>query len=104
VTKKLHVSAIAERDLDDIWFYVATNSQSEERATRLIESIVKRLSVLAHAPKAGSKRDQIDVGLRGLPASDYIIYYRESEKYVVVSRIIHGSREQDVAFHEKAHL
>jgi plasmid stabilization system protein ParE len=68
--KKLRVSALAERDLDDIWYYVATNSLSADAANRLVDSIARRLSVLAHTPKAGTQRDQIELGLRGLPVGD----------------------------------
>jgi plasmid stabilization system protein ParE len=41
--------------------------------------------------------------LRGLPVGDYIVYYRENESWVIISRIIHGSREQEAAFSGRAH-
>ena len=50
--KKLRVSAAAERDLDDIWYYIATNSGSAERANQFVDSITRRLSILTRSPKS----------------------------------------------------
>ena len=100
--KGLRVSAAAERDLDDIWHYVATNSGSFKRANKFIDGITQRLSILAHSPKAGTLRSEIDLDVRGLPVGDYIVYYRENESWVIISRIIHGSREQEAAFSRPA--
>jgi toxin ParE1/3/4 len=94
----LRVSAAAERDLDEIWHYVATNSGSVERANKFVDAIAQRLSILARSPKAGRLRAEIDLDLRGMPVGDYIVYYRESKRWVLVSRIIHGSREQEAAY------
>lgn len=96
--KILRVSAAAERDLDDIWHYVATNSGSVERANKFVDAITQRLSVLAHSPKAGTVRAEIALGMRGLPVGDYIVYYRETKQWVVISRIIHGSRDQEAVY------
>jgi toxin ParE1/3/4 len=96
--KGLRVSAAAERDLNDIWHYVATNSGSLERANKFIDAITQRLSILAHSPKAGTLRAEIDLDVRGLPVGNYIVYYRESKRCVIISRIIHGSRDQDAAY------
>jgi len=96
--KSLRVSAAAERDLDDIWHYVATNSGSLERANKFVDAITQRLSILTHSPKVGTVRDELDLNLRGLPVGDYIVYYRESKRCVIISRIIHGSRDQEAAY------
>ena len=96
--KGLRVSATAERDLDDIWHYIATNSGSVERANKFVDTITQRLSILARSPKAGTLRAEIDLELRGMPIGDYIVYYRERKRCVIISRIIHGGREQEAAY------
>lgn len=96
--KGLRVSVAAERDLDDIWHYVATNSGSLERANKFVDAITQRLSVLEHSPKAGTIRTEIDPDLRGLPVGDYIVYYRENKRWVIIARIIHGNRDQGAAY------
>jgi len=60
---------------------VAINSGSIHRANKFVDAIVQRLSVLAHSPKG-----------------DYIVHYRQNKRWVIISRIIHGSRDQDTAY------
>jgi plasmid stabilization system protein ParE len=36
--------------------------------------------------------------VRGLPVGEYIVYYRENNRRIIISRIIHGSRDQDAAY------
>jgi toxin ParE1/3/4 len=96
--KKLRVSASTERDLDGIWHYVAINSRSMEIANRAVDAITGRMSLLARTPEAGARREEIEPGLRGFPAGDYIIYYRVSGAFVIIVRIIHGSRDQKSAY------
>ena len=100
--KRLRVSAAAERDLDDIWYYIATHSGSTERANKFVDSITRRLSILTRSPKAGMVRDEIESGSRGLAVGDYLVYYRENARAIVISRIIHGSREQDAAYDDRS--
>jgi toxin ParE1/3/4 len=98
--KRIRVAAPAERDLDDIWFYIAKNSGSIEIANGVIDSITEAFPLFARAPEAGTRRDDIDTGVRGFPVGNYIIYYRENGPYVVISRVIHGMRDQKTAFNE----
>ena len=102
--KRLRVSARAECDLDEIWYYIAINSRSTRTANRVIDQITGRLPLLADSPEAGMRREEIEQGLSGFPAGDYIIYYRLSGAYVIVARIIHGGREQkSVYFSDPGH-
>ena len=43
-------------------------------------------------------RADIDVAVRGLLVGDYIVYYRETKKHVIIARVIHGSRDQEAAY------
>ncbi len=94
--KRIRISRHAERDLDEIWIYVATNSQSVGIANRVIDNLVARVSVLARFPEAGSRRDSIEPGLRGLSAGSYVLYYKIGRN-IVISRVIHGMRDQRLA-------
>jgi toxin ParE1/3/4 len=96
--KKLRIAGPAETDLDEIWDFVAKQSASEEIANRFIDNIVGRISSLSHSPKIGVARDWIEPGLRALPVGKYIIYYRELARAVLIVRIIHGNREQGIAY------
>ena len=96
--KRIRVSDPAQHDLDDIWYYLATQSGSFEIADGVIESITETFPLFAQAPEAGTRRDAITPGLRGFPVRNYIIYYAETEHHVVISRILHGMRDQKAAY------
>jgi len=70
------VSSKAAADLDDIWYYVASESGNLEVARRLIVSITERFFLLANHPYSGRNRDDdFGVGLRSFPVGEYVIVY-----------------------------
>jgi toxin ParE1/3/4 len=71
------VAPKAEDDLDEIWSYVARDSNSFEIATRLIETITASFQFLSRHPYLGQRRDR-DFGpnIRSVPVGNYIIFYR----------------------------
>jgi toxin ParE1/3/4 len=97
---KLRVSTLAERDLDAIWEYVAKNAASQESANRIVDRIVEACVFLAQMPEAGAKRDSIEPGLCAFPAQSYMIYYRQQGRVLLISRILHGRRDQAAVFEE----
>ena len=99
--KRIRVSAPAERDLDDIWLRIATESGSIDIANGVVDSITDVFPLFAHTSQAGTKRDEINEGVRGFPVGKYIVYYRESGPYIIVSRVIHGMRDQRTAFRNR---
>lgn len=96
--RRIRVAAPAERDLDDIWYRIARDSGSIDIANRAIDAITEVFPLFAHTPQAGTRRDEISEGLRGFPVGNYVIYYRESGPHVVISRVIHGMRDQKAAY------
>jgi toxin ParE1/3/4 len=98
--KELRISNEAERDLDQIWQYLWRESGSSDVANGFIDKLTARIGALEHSPKAGRQRDSMEAGLRAFPIGNYIVYYREDDQFVTVSRVIHGNREQNAAFSE----
>lgn len=96
--KGIRVSSLAELDLDEIWFEIARRSGSIEIATGVVDSITEVFPLFAGNPKAGRCRDDIEPGTRSFPIGNYIIYYCQSDKNVVISRVIHGMRDQKAAY------
>jgi len=83
----------AESDLDDIWYYVATESGSVDIADRIIEAITQSFWTIAQFPHIGRRRDrELSSGLRSFPVGDYIIFYRAEGRDVLILRVIRGSR------------
>lgn len=96
--KRIRVSHAAERDLDNIWCDIAVRSGSGDIADGLIESIARVFPVLSLNPEAGRVRNDIEQGLRSFPVDRYVIYYRPIGRYLVISRVIHGMRDQKRAY------
>ena len=89
----------AEIDLDDIWYYVVSESSSIEIADRLIERITERFFLLATHPYLGRSRDDdLRPGLRSFPVGKYVIIYRIEDSEVLILRVIRGSRNIEVLF------
>jgi len=89
----------AEADLDELWFYVASNS-SVETADRLVDSLTSRFCLLASHPHAGRQRDDLWPGMRIFPVGQYVVLYRVDGIDVVIDRVVRGSRDLEALFDE----
>lgn len=95
-----HFSPQAETDLEDIWYYIATESDGIHIADRVIDSITETLFLLAGHPHIGRRRDQdLRPGLRSFPVGKYVIIYRvEDNRDVLILRVMHGNRDIEALF------
>ena len=76
----------AKLELDDIWYYVATESGSIDIADRFIDNITNRFLLLARRPYLGRRRDQdLRSGLRTFPVGNYVIIYRLTQAQDVLT-------------------
>jgi len=88
-----------DSDLDDIWYYVASESGSFEIADRLVDSITDQFLLLAEYPHIGRRRDEdLREGVRSFPVRDYVIFYRVQDADIVILRVLHGSRDVKAQF------
>jgi toxin ParE1/3/4 len=93
------LSPAAEAELDDIWFYIAKESQSIEIADRLVDSITDRFFLLATHPHLGRRRgDDLRPGLRSFSVGDYVIIYRVENDDVLILHVMHGRRDIETLF------
>lgn len=84
----------AAADLDDIWYYVATESGSLETADRLIDTITGRFLALARFPYLGRSREgDFGPGYRSLAVGEYVIVYCVENDGVQILRVVHGRRD-----------
>ena len=90
---RYRLAPLADLDLEEIWLYVAQDS-GVNAADRLIDEITERFGLLATHPDAGRLRDDIAAGVRSFPVKNHIIYYRASAHGILVSRVLHGKRDQ----------
>ena len=91
------ISDAARIDLDDIWFYFASDSPTN--ADRFLDRLVDvATGTLAVAPLSGREREELGEGLRSLPVENNLIFYRVRDGGVEVLRIIHGARDLGAIF------
>jgi len=88
----------AERDLDDIAYYVARETRRFDIAERLIESITRRFYLLASHPRIGRARDDLLAGARSFPVGNYVIVYDVDDEDVRILRVVHGRRDLAALF------
>src|SRR2546427_8831299 len=92
------LSSLAERDLDEIWSYVAEDV-SPTTADRLIDDIIGRFDLLAEQPRMGRARPEFGAAVRSFAVENYVIYYCHDGD-VLIARILHGRRDQIAAWSE----
>ena len=90
------LSRQAERDLEDIWVYLT--QKDELLADKQIAQILDRLPMLARFSNMGKQRDDLMVGLRSFPVSQYTIFYNKIADGIEVVRILHRARDIDSQF------
>lgn len=96
-----HVAPQAESDLNEIWYFLATQSSSIDVADRVIDSITARFVLLANQPYIGRRRDRdLRPGVRSFVVDDYVIAYRIDGDNVLILRVLRGSRDIEALFRE----
>lgn len=88
------VSETAQAALDEIWYYVATQSGGEAIADRLIDQLTHRFYMLAQHPHMGRARDEdLCLGLRTFLVGMYLIIYRVDGEDVTILLVTRGDRD-----------
>lgn len=87
----------AERDLIDIYRYIAINLLVPDTAKNQTERIMKAINSLDEFPfryKLYQGEPWHSVGLRILPVDNYLVFYlvNDKEKMVAIIRIMYGGR------------
>lgn len=89
--RQLLITPVAERDLAEIWAYIAEDSP--KAATGFIEQIESKFTPLLDFPGIGAPRDYLAPGLRAAPYKNYCIYYTFDAESVTIVRVVHGARD-----------
>lgn len=86
------VSPRAQRDLEDIFSFIAEHD--EAAAERIILRIERSIHLLGDKPFLGAVlRLPADLTLRKMSVPPYLIFYRAVEPVVQIVRIFHSSRD-----------
>lgn len=93
---KYQLRRVAERDLEDIWFY-SFEMWGVDQADSYIRSLISRFEWLSDTPMAGRKRNDIKSGYRCFPEGEHVIFYKVVRGVVDIIGVPHHS--QDVVSH-----
>ena len=86
------LSALAERDLEETWSYVAEDA-SAATADRLIDAMIDCFELLAEQPRMGRLRPEFGADVRSFAVENHVIYYRHNGD-ILIARVLHGRRDQ----------
>ena len=89
--KAVFLAPQALADLEEILDYIAQDNP--HAALRWVDYLEDQCDSLGANPKRGPKRDELRQGVRVLPVRGYLIFYRETVRYVEVITIVHGARD-----------
>ena len=89
----------ARTDLFAIWSYYR-NEAGELVADRVVRAINEKCKVLQEFPLMGRARDELRTGLRSIPVSPHVVFYRVRGDAAEVVRVLHGRRDLDEIFSE----
>ena len=86
------LSSDADRDLDDIWEYIAQDSV--DAAERWIAKLFDAFEALGETPGMGHKREDLTrYAVLFWPVGSYLIIYRAQRLPVEIVAITRGSRD-----------
>lgn len=90
---QLRLTPLAESDLEDIWRYTFEHG-SIDQADRYHRDLVSTMEALARGGKAGRVCAVRD-GYRQYAVGSHIVFYRETEATLDVSRVLHQRMDVD---------
>ena len=91
--RRLLISPLARRDLEDIDDYISQESPARARA--FIGRLEQACERAARSPSRYPRRDNLAPGLRVVIIGRYLIFFRDlAETNIVrIERVLHGARD-----------
>ncbi|MFH0789091.1 MAG: type II toxin-antitoxin system RelE/ParE family toxin [Pseudomonadota bacterium] len=87
---------LAGSDLVEIWGYIAEDNEAQ--ADAFIDTLDRKIHILAERPNMGRPRDELAKDLRSFPVGRYVIFYIPLADGVEIVRVLHGARDLDALF------
>ena len=95
---RINKSFQADRDLNDIWDFIADADQTQ--ADKFIDLLLEKCELLARFPEMGRTRHEFIVNLRSFPVKNYSVFYLPVENGIEISPVLHASRDITEVFDE----
>jgi toxin ParE1/3/4 len=87
----------ARQDLLDIWAYLAEHG-SAAIADKQLKEIERACFVLEAWTEYGKTRNDVRKGLRSIPVSRYVVFYRVTKVALEIVRVLDERRDVDAIF------
>jgi len=84
-------SPAAQDDLVEIAVYIAQDRPA--RALSFVDELESKCYQLGDTPGIGAARPELGEGLRVVPHTRYLIFYRERGRMLRIERILHSARD-----------
>jgi len=92
------LSPEADRDLDDLWDYIAEDSI--DAADRLTVRLMDSFEALARNPGMGHKREDLtNYHVLFWPVGNYLVIYRGERTPIEIVAIVYGTRDIPTFLH-----
>lgn len=101
---KIEYLPVADRDLAEIFTYIAVDLAAPQAAANLLEKIEQAVISLETFPYAHSVYQSAELNtfpfeFRSLIAASYLVFYYVTGNTVTVARVMHGKRDaQNILF------
>lgn len=92
----LRIRPQAERDLDEIWWFIAQDDP--DAADAWIDQLVSTARTLADNPGMGRSRDELMPGIRSFSVGDYVLFYLPVPNSIELVRVLNGYRDLSAVF------
>jgi plasmid stabilization system protein ParE len=96
------LSTDADRDLDDIWAYIARDNI--DAADRWIDKLFEAFEALGQSPGMGHTREDLTPhAVLFWPVGAYLIIYRVTRRPIEIVAVTQGSRDVPAFLHRRMH-
>lgn len=86
---KIVISPGARSDIANIAAYTLA-TWGERQMARYLGGLHERFDTLARFPASGRRRDEIRKGYRSVTHGPHVVFYRVTERDLVIVRVLHG--------------
>lgn len=95
MTYTIHITAQAEKDLNEAADYIEYKLKNPTAADRFLDDVSKKVATLSTMPERNKLADDPVLrswGIRYILVSSYIVFYVMRDKTVYIVRILYGHR------------
>ena len=93
---KVFYSPLSQRDLDEIYDYIAVELENPTSASEIVTDILDATDSLASFPSIGGivrNVPYLTCEYRFLPVRNYIVFYRIADSHIFIDRILYKKRD-----------